>query len=443
MDNQWSDKFRDRFEDFEVQVPDDLWDGIELEMSRRAERRRMTVLWGRRVAAVAAAVAVAVLAGVGLFHKEPEMRMELADVVVRKDSVEAERPLRRDMNEPQIAVTRETSVADDETALVAVADVAVDTDVASGVVESDGGVGIVERQPAEEDAAVVMHDSGTEKQPVRKEAEDPAAASPEADVEKSTAPGANDYDRSFTELVYGSKSERPSARRSSRLVAGLQAASLPGSSSTKAGYAMLTRNAAPYAVPMNAAIGQDPMNDIMIYNRGAETTSRIRHRQPVRVGVSLCYNINDRFGLESGVTYTYLSSSLTSGSENNRYETNRMLHYVGIPLSLNVNLWRSRWIDVYVSAGGLMEKCVSGRARTEYTVGGVSAATKTEKVMVDPLQWSVNAAAGLQFNISRFVGLYVEPGVAYAFDNGSDIETIYDKHPFNFDLTVGLRFSFR
>lgn len=442
MDNQWSDKFRDRFDDFEVPVPDDLWDGIEFEMSRRARRRRMAVLWGRRFAAVAAAIAVAVLAGVGLFHREPEMRMELADAVVRKDTVVGEDPLRVHMDEPLIADMRETSVADDGMAPVAVADAVADIDDIGRTVGDDGGTGIVGRQPAD-DFAVTTYDNVAGKLPVAEDAEDTVAAPSEADTGKSAISDANDYDRNFTELVYGSKREQPTARRSSRLVAGLQAASLLGSSSTRAGYVMLTRNAAPYVVPMDAAIGQDPMNDIMIYNRGAETSSRIRHRQPVRVGVSLCYNINDRFGLESGITYTYLSSSLTSGSDNNRYETNRMLHYVGIPLSLNVNLWRSRWIDVYVSAGGLMEKCVAGRARTEYTVGGVSASTKTENVMVDPLQWSVNAAAGLQFNISRHVGLYVEPGVAYAFDNGSDIETVYDKHPFNFDLTVGLRFSLK
>lgn len=90
-----------------------------------------------------------------------------------------------------------------------------------------------------------------------------------------------------------------------------------------------------------------------------------------------------------------------------------------------------------------MEKCVSGRSRTEYIIGGSTVSTKTEDVMVRQLQWSVNASAGLQLNLSRHVGLYVEPGVSYAFDNGSDVETIYSKHPVNFDLTVGFRFSFK
>ena len=36
-------------------------------------------------------------------------------------------------------------------------------------------------------------------------------------------------------------------------------------------------------------------------------------------------------------------------------------------------------------------------------------------------------AVGAQYNISSRVGIYVEPGVSYFFDDGSDIETIRKK----------------
>lgn len=62
---------------------------------------------------------------------------------------------------------------------------------------------------------------------------------------------------------------------------------------------------------------------------------------------------------------------------------------------------------------------------------------------VDPLQWSVSAAAGVQVNFTKNIGLYAEPGVAYYFDDGSEVETIRKEHPFNFNLQVGLRFSIK
>ena len=55
MENRWSDQMHERFDDFEVPVPDDVWGGIEAEMQRRANRRKMVVLWGRRALAMAAA----------------------------------------------------------------------------------------------------------------------------------------------------------------------------------------------------------------------------------------------------------------------------------------------------------------------------------------------------------------------------------------------------
>ena len=40
------------------------------------------------------------------------------------------------------------------------------------------------------------------------------------------------------------------------------------------------------------------------------------------------------------------------------------------------------------------------------------------------------------------MGLYIEPGAKYYFDNGSDIETIRSEKPFNVNLQAGFRFGF-
>ena len=58
-------------------------------------------------------------------------------------------------------------------------------------------------------------------------------------------------------------------------------------------------------------------------------------------------------------------------------------------------------------------------------------------------QWSVNASAGLQYKINDILGVYLEPGVGYYFDNGSNVSTIYKEKPLNFNFTVGLRFMVR
>ena len=149
------------------------------------------------------------------------------------------------------------------------------------------------------------------------------------------------------------------------------------------------------------------------------------------------------WSLESGLTYSWLLSKSKTGSESYYVDSRQTLHYLGIPLNVNFHIWQNRWMDVYASAGGMLEKCVGGKIRSDYVYGGNVRDTETEKLNIRPLQWSVGASAGLQFRLSGIVGLYLEPGVIYHFRNGSGVESAYSVHPLNFNLNLGLRFSFR
>ena len=41
----------------------------------------------------------------------------------------------------------------------------------------------------------------------------------------------------------------------------------------------------------------------------------------------------------------------------------------------------------------------------------------------------------------RNVGVYVEPGVSYYFDDRSTLSTIYKEKPLNFNLNLGVRYT--
>ena len=157
--------------------------------------------------------------------------------------------------------------------------------------------------------------------------------------------------------------------------------------------------------------------------------------------MSVCYALNERFGIESGLSYTYLSSSLSSSGEDYSYKVRQSLQYVGIPLNFKASLWKKRWMDLYLSAGGMAEKCVDGDSETDYMWRGRIKSSTHKAIRENPWHSSVNASAGMQFNLSSVVGLYVEPGVSYYFDNGSSVSNIYKEKPLNFNLEFGLRFS--
>lgn len=152
-----------------------------------------------------------------------------------------------------------------------------------------------------------------------------------------------------------------------------------------------------------------------------------RHRQPVSVGLSVRKNLPKGFSIETGLTYTYLSSDILFEGEIE--EVSQKLHYMGIPIRANWNFFDSKLFTLYVSGGGAMEKCVYGKLADK-------------KETVKQLQFSIMTALGAQYNLSRHIGIYFEPGFSYYFDDGSDIETIRKENPSSFTLQAGLRFSY-
>ena len=187
----------------------------------------------------------------------------------------------------------------------------------------------------------------------------------------------------------------------------------------------------------------NPAGDIIFSNMGEETHTKTEHKQPVKAGLSIRYQLNDKFGIESGLTYTYLSSNLTSGTDKNLYETEQSLQYMGIPLNVNYNIWNNKQFTFYVSTGGLVEKLVAGEYNTNYIIDNKIVSTEQKKIKENPLLFSLNSSLGLQVNVSSYLGLFVEPGLGYYIDNGSNIETIYKEKPFNYNLKFGIRVNLK
>ncbi|MBR1388003.1 MAG: outer membrane beta-barrel protein [Prevotella sp.] len=156
------------------------------------------------------------------------------------------------------------------------------------------------------------------------------------------------------------------------------------------------------------------------------------HHRPLRLGFSLRYRLNDRWSLESGITYTLLTADITTTIGSTSTNSEQRLHYVGIPLRADYRLWGNRHFTLYAAAGGMVEKMVSGSQKAGET---------SERLSIRPLQLSVNGAVGGEFRLNDQLSIYAEPGLGYAFDNGSSVPTYYQDKPFSFNLNLGLRFT--
>lgn len=219
---------------------------------------------------------------------------------------------------------------------------------------------------------------------------------------------------------------------------------LSTSATTGMGASSVTNSTATYVEavgPDNVIWADNPQLGIGIFNQGKSVKTEYKHRQPVRVGLNVAYRLTDRLSVESGVSYTRLSSDMKDGTKNNYSSSSQKLDYIGVPLNVKYRAFGYRRLSVYASAGLLTEKCVSGKTTHEYVISGEKKKHETEDVAAKPWQLSVNAALGAQFDVLRNVGVYVEPGVSYYFDDRSPLSTIYKEKPLNFNLNLGVRYT--
>ena len=158
-----------------------------------------------------------------------------------------------------------------------------------------------------------------------------------------------------------------------------------------------------------------------------------KHHAPVSVGLQVAFGIAPRLSLSTGMVYTRTSSDFYPYASSSSYNVHQVLHYVGIPVGLNYEFWQSGGFHAYLMAGAEADYNVKNDTEEE----GV----KKENAKRDRVQFSGKASLGAQYDITPKVGLYIEPGAKYYFDNGSHVENTFKDKKLNFNLQFGLRFN--
>ncbi|MDR2765532.1 MAG: outer membrane beta-barrel protein [Tannerella sp.] len=188
----------------------------------------------------------------------------------------------------------------------------------------------------------------------------------------------------------------------------------------------------------------------LVYNAEAPPRPMLRsdgkkhelsHKYPLSFGLGVSYALNDRWALQSGLTYTLLRSEWITISDSPG-EVRQQLHFIGLPLSVNYKIAEWNRFRLYATGGILTEWNVSGQIRTDYLNGGEKIRTEKESIRMKDWLWSINARTGVSYPLVRFLNAYVEGGACYYFDNGSSIETIRSDKPFHVSLQAGIRLGF-
>ena len=164
------------------------------------------------------------------------------------------------------------------------------------------------------------------------------------------------------------------------------------------------------------------------------------HQMPVTWSLALKYKLNHSWGLETGLNYSKLTSEFEMGEDGNKIEQRQTIHYLGIPVKGLFNIYDGKAWSLYGSAGLVTEIPVHAPLYSNYYVQGLYQASEKTNIRA-PWQFSTTFGLGMQYHLTPYIGIFVEPSLQYYIPMHTDIETYRTEHPFTFSLPIGIRFT--
>lgn len=156
----------------------------------------------------------------------------------------------------------------------------------------------------------------------------------------------------------------------------------------------------------------------------ADPLTGSKHGFPMKVGLSVGIPVARRLNVTTGVDYSRYASKFTYSHSGDKTQ---VAQYVGIPVRLDWPFASMKWLDAYVGAGVEGDICVGA------TFAG-------RRIRKDGLIFSLLGAGGLQFNVTRHIGLYVEPQLSWAIPSDAQVlDTYRNSRPLMFSAAGGVR----
>lgn len=425
MSNQdWTSKLQDQLAGYQESVSHDLWAGIEQSLAHSETGKKARIVYFKRWSAAAAAVALLGIGGSYVYlHQEDVEKGNLQLASLSSPAVSADLQSAASQPAPSHAVSHVVS-----------------SDLQSAASQSKMGNTLVEEseneisllaensdpaEPVSEDKAT---DSSTDHKTLTRSSDHKALT--RSTDHHAAANASQSYHFEKNEEVSG---------WSMQLYAENLTPSLGGvNSDASGGYNDFSYGtmAEPMGVIPDPTAGGIYGEEYLLASYKAiqrKQQGNAKHHAPVSVGLQVAFGIAPRLSLSTGLVYTRTSSDFYPYAPSSNYNVHQVLHYVGIPVGLNYEFWQSGGFHAYVMAGAEADYNVKNDTEEE----GV----KKENAKRDRVQFSGKASLGAQYDITPKVGLYIEPGAKYYFDNGSHVENTFKDKKLNFNLQFGLRFN--
>ena len=386
---KWEDIVRDKMEEPEGELPESVFAEFQARRDAAAPApKRVSPLWLLAPAMAAALTAVLIL-------QKPAMS--------ERDALVAQQ-------EP--ALVADAAVSEDSTDTAQDAISADSTDTAQDAVPP-----VASANPAQTPSLVVQANPEAESATPTETAPSSGKA---ASAERVATPQATETAATEPPSVSPVVPERAKARRSVGRIVIPTAGVLAGGG--------LLASAVPLLFGMREAMEVSPSGDLTTQQEPQkdEPTGNVHYFFPLRLGLSARFPVGERLSVTTGLDYSRYNSAIDYTLSADKIQT---AHYLGIPVRLDWTFASTKRLDFYLGGGLEVDWCLGT------TLEG-------EPIASDGFCASLLGAGGIQLNISKHLGLYVEPQLSWAFTpDYLDLKTYRNIHPLMFSVTSGLRFT--
>lgn len=392
--DEFDERIREALRDFEVPLDVDMFPAIQETLKHRTWIRRF-----RRIGVSVAAAAVLFLGWV-MISPSPEPAVSVVS--------HQEMPV-------AMAIPAVEEEADQPDAVVRPS---VQQPVASRPAKQSVVVALTEESPVvqSEDSDPVLHQQvpvSVQTQPA------PVPQQPQPDSEQSV--GTTDVQQTVAENLYLAEADVSGSHRpwSVGLASTLQGGLSGGSNNYN---------------PM-ASVSSSDGAIFQVGERSLQPLTVPTHHFPLTLALQAQWSLSQDWMIGTGLSYSRLHSQYEALHNNQlQVDVDQVLHYLGIPVFVNYSILCNQRLNVYASLGGMVEKAVC----MDFRLRDLRDQVIQERVSVDGFQYSLHAGLGLEYRFLSWLGLFVDPSLAYYFDNHQPMN-LRTAQSLQMRLDVGLR----
>ena len=153
------------------------------------------------------------------------------------------------------------------------------------------------------------------------------------------------------------------------------------------------------------------------------------HSLPLSFGLEISYFPVPQLALTSGLELSLYQSTFTA-PEQGCASVRQQAYYLGIPFKVDWVALQAGRFSAWLGAGGKVDRCICVKIDNE---------TFRDKTF----NWSVMTDVSLQYALTKYLGLYIQPEVSYYFKPSAPaLRTYRTEHPLMVTVGAGLRIGF-